>query len=97
MMVWSWTTSHSGHRLVGVDHVAELGHGHADALALGLGQHPLAGDRAGRVAGGVEQDVVTGVLQAPGQLVDHQLDAAVEHGGDGSPRWGDQSDPHGQI
>ena len=37
-------------RLVGVDDVADLGHGHADAGALGLGQHPLARHRAGRVA-----------------------------------------------
>ena len=83
MTVWSWTMSQSSHRLVGVDHVAELGHGHADALALGLGQDPLAGHRAGRVAGRVEQDLVPGLLQASGQLVDDQLDPAVE---DGHPR-----------
>ena len=83
--------------LVGVDDVAELGHGHADPLALGRGQDPLPGHRAGRVAGGEEQDLVAGVLQAAGQLVDDELDPAVEHGGDGRPGWGDQSDPHGQI
>ena len=43
-------------RLVGVEDVADLGDGHADALALGLGEDPLAGHRAGGVTGGVEQD-----------------------------------------
>ena len=71
-------------RLVGVDHVAQLGNGHADALALGVGQDPLAGDRAGRVARGVEQHVVPGLLQPAGELVDDQLDPAVETGGWGS-------------
>ena len=85
------------HGLVGVQHVAQFGHGHADALSLRLGQHPLAGHRAGRVAGGVEQHLVSRLLQPAGQLVDDQLDAAVERGWDGGPGRGDQSDAHVQI
>ena len=83
--------------LVGMEDVAEFGHGHADPLPLGERQDPLPRHRTGGITGGVEQDLVAGVLQATGQLVDDEFDPAVEHGGDGCPGWGDQSDPHVQI
>ena len=84
-------------RLVGVDDVADLRHRHPDPLALGVGEHPLAGHRTGGVAGGVEEDIVAGVLEAAGQLVDDQLDPPVEGRRNGCPGRGDQSDAHGEI
>jgi len=83
--------------LVGVDDMPDLRHRTADPGALGRGEHPLARNRTGRVAGGEEQDIVPGILQAPGQLVHDELDPPVEQGRDGSPGWGDDSDPHGEI
>ena len=62
--------------------------------AFGGGEDPLAGDRARRIAGGEQEHLVACVLKPTGQLVDHQLDTAVEEWGDGGPRWGDHSDPH---
>ena len=85
------------HRLVGVDDVADLGDGHADPGAFGRRKDPLQGDRAGRIAGGEQEDLVAGVLQPSGQLVDDQLDPAVQQGRDGGPGWGDHSDAHGKI
>src|ERR1700676_983297 len=84
-------------RLVGVDDVPDLGHGAPDTGAFGRRQYPLTGDGAGRVPGGEEQDIVTGILETAGQLIHDQLDPAVQEGGDGSPRWGDHSYPHGEI
>ena len=54
------------------------------------------GNRAGRIAGGEEQYLVAGVLEPAGQLVDDQLDPAVQQRRDGSPRWGDHSNAHGE-
>ena len=69
-----------------MDDVADLGHGHPDARALSLGKHPFAGDGAGGISGGEEEHVMARILEAAGQLIDHQLDAAVEQGRDGGPQ-----------
>ena len=79
----------------GPDHVAQLGHGRPDAVVLGLGDLPAPLDRAGRVAGRVEHDVVAGGGVTPGQEVDHQLDSAVETGGNRGPGRRDHGDAHG--
>ena len=85
------------HRFVGVEDVADLRDGHADPLALGFRQDPFARHGAGGIAGGEEENLVPGVLQPSGQLVDDQLDPSVEARRDGSPWGGDQSDPHTPI
>ena len=58
-------------RLVGVHDVADLRDDHPDPGTFGRRKDPLAGDRAGRIAGGEEEHLVAGILQAAGQLVDH--------------------------
>ena len=83
--------------LVGMDHMTDLGDDHADPSTFGLLEHPLSRHGAGRVAGGEEQHVMAGVLEATGQLVDDDLDAAVEERRDRRPRRGDQCDPHTPI
>ena len=82
---------------VGVEDMTDLGDDHADPPTFGLLEHPLSRYGAGRVAGGEEQHVVAGVLEAAGQLVHDDLDAAVEERRDGRPWRGDQCDPHTPI
>ena len=86
-----------GHGAIGMDHVAQLGHGHADAHPLGVLEGPFLRYRAGGVARGEQGDVVARGHEAPRHLVDHQLDPPVERRWDRCPRWGDEGDPHGLI
>jgi len=82
--------------VVGGHDVAQLGDGEAHPVALGLLQEPAKRHRAGRVTGGVEQDLVAGLMQATGQAVDRLFDPAVAVRWDRAPRGGDNGDSHGR-
>ncbi len=79
------------------DGVAELGHREADPAALGVLEDPAALDRAGGVARGEQDHVVTGLGEPPGQPVHHELDAPVEGRWHGGPGRGDEADAHCPI
>ena len=85
------------HFVVSRDDMAELDGGGADAAALGVVEHVLPGHFAGRLAGGEQEHLVPGVLEAPGQPVDDQLDAAVQRRWNRCPRGRDDGDAHAPI
>ena len=83
--------------VVGGHDVAQFGDGGAETDALGLGEGPRLRHRAGRVARGVQQDVVAGPGEAAGQQVDDELDATVESRRYRRPRRRDQGYAHEMI
>ena len=84
-------------RLVGMDDVSDLGNGHPDTSALGGRKRPLPRYRAGRITRREQQHIMTLVLEATGELVDHELDAAIEQGRNRGPGRRDDADAHAEI
>ncbi len=85
------------HRVVGIHDVAHLRDAHANSVSFSLFQRPSGPDRRRRIAGGIQEYVVAGGLVATGQLVDDQLDAAVQLRRDRGPRGSDDSNAHYAI
>ena len=81
-----------GDRVIRVDDVPQFGGRPAVTDPDGLVEDPRLGDRAGAVAGGEQQDLVTGGVQPAGQPIEHRLCPSVRQRGHGNPRWSDDGD-----
>ena len=83
-----------GDSVVGRDHMTQLGRATPGADADRPLEDPSPWHRAGAIAGGVQEDLVAGPREPPGESVEDGLGAAIGGRRNLHPRRGDDGDAH---